>query len=193
MAKRERFHGNHRETAQLLGISEQALWKAVKERECPVLERRGSGKETLYDWREILVWRVADLMPDDLDLNRERARLAKEQADKTAMANALMRGELHSRARMVEEVSEYIDACRKRLINLPSTLAQQFDPDTARRVELIARERIYEAVAELREVGGGRVAGAVDAAADPDRERVVGPVPKAPGRKRRGAGAVADG
>src|SRR3712207_9208065 len=33
-------------------------------------------------------------LPEKLDLTAERARLAKEQADKTAMENALARGEL---------------------------------------------------------------------------------------------------
>ena len=54
----DRFTGNHRETAELLGISGQALWKAVKERNCPVLAPRKKGeKETFYYWPAVLAWR----------------------------------------------------------------------------------------------------------------------------------------
>jgi phage terminase Nu1 subunit (DNA packaging protein) len=191
--KVSRFHGNHRETAELLGISQQALWKAVKERDCPVVGRDGA--ETVYDWREVLAWRVADLMPDDLDLNRERARLAAAQADKTEMANAESRAELIPRSRVLSEVGDYIDACRKRLSAVAPTIAQHLDPETGRRVEALVRDRIGEAVAELRDYRPSvarRDPGAVDPPAETDGKPVGGPAP-APARRKRGrAGPVED-
>jgi phage terminase Nu1 subunit (DNA packaging protein) len=193
IVKRTRFHGNHRETAELLGISEQALWKAVRDRGAPVVGR--DGQETMYDWREVLAWRITDLMPDDLDLNRERARLAAAQADRTEMQLAESRGELIPRARVLSEVGDYIDACRKRLSAVASTVAQYLDRETALRVEPILTGRIGEAVAELREYRPSvarRDPGAVDAAAGPDGQPVGGPAPAPAARKRRRARAVED-
>jgi phage terminase Nu1 subunit (DNA packaging protein) len=192
--KRTRFSGNHRETAELLGITPQALGNAVRERGCPVAGKDGT--ETVYDWREVLQWRIADLMPDDLDLTRERARLAAAQADRHEMTLAESRGDLVRIAAVVAQVGEYIDSCRKRLINLPSSIASHFDPDTGRRVETIARERVHEAVAELRAFRpwmDGSDRRSVDVAADPDGQSMGGPVPAAAGGKRGRARPVANG
>lgn len=155
------------------------------------LPRRPNGT---YDGPECVAWYVNYVTGDDLDLNRERARLAAAQATKTELAIAESRAELLPRSRVLADVGEYINACRKRLTNLPSTIGQHLDPDTARRVEPIIRERIHEAVAELRQYRpsmAGRDSGTVDAAADPDRQPVGGRAPPAAARKRGRARTVA--
>ncbi len=147
-----------------------------------------------YDAAECVAWYAHYVSGDDLDLNREKARLAKAQADKTEMANAVMRGELVPRATAIHDVGEYIDACRKRLTNVASHVEQRCSAETAWVVPLV-RERIHEAVAELRAyrpvvvVGPG---GPLGTAADPDGEPVVGRGKAPAARKRRRAGAVED-
>lgn len=195
MAEREKFFGNHRETAQLLGISEQALWKAVKERGCPVRGR--AGKETLYDWREVLVWRISDLMPDDLDLNRERARLAKAQADRTEQDLAVRRGELIPVGAVLQQWSDVLAAVRAKLLSMPSKLGPQLvSISDAGIIAAAIKAVVYEALGELMawEPAGTDPSGDAEpeAAAGPDGGRVVRRGAKAKQRVERGAGAVAD-
>jgi terminase small subunit / prophage DNA-packing protein len=174
--------------AALFGVAP----RTVREWHEKGLPRKGNGT---YDAPECVAWYVAYCTGDDLDLNREKARLAKAQADKTEMANAVQRGELVPQERAREDVGEYIDACRKRLTNVPSHVEQQLDAETARRVVPIVRERIYEAVAELRDwrPSVARQPGQpLVAAAGLNGKSVVGHVSKAAGGKRGRAGAMED-
>lgn len=180
----EKLCGNHRETARLLGISEQALWKAVKDRGCPVLKVGGPGKPNVYHWPDVIAWRVQDLMPEELDLNAERARLAKEQADKTALENAVRRGQMVDALVVVNEWTDQIAAARSRLLATPTKLAPQLvGLQDANVVALAIRTEIYAALAELAEyepddAAGGAAQGdaaggeGVGAAAGADRQPV---------------------
>lgn len=197
MPNPEKFFGNHRETAQLLGISEQALWKAVNERGCPVKSRGGRGKETLYDWREILAWRIEDLQPDDLDLNRERARLAKAQADKTEQDLAVRRGELLPVGAVLQQWSDVLSAVRAKLLSMPSKLGPQLvNISDASILAAAIKAVVYEALGELVawEPAGSDPTGPAESspAAGTDGGAVGGSGTKAKQRVERGAGAVAD-
>jgi phage terminase Nu1 subunit (DNA packaging protein) len=87
--------------AEILGISQQAV---------SLIEGKGIAQRdmTLMNWiaaytshlREIAAGRLAS---GDLDLASERARLAKEQADKIALQNAVTRREL-APVTLIEEV-----------------------------------------------------------------------------------------
>lgn len=60
-----------------------------------------------------------------LDLNAERARLAKEQADKTAMENAEKRGVLGNMQKLSEHWAREGANVRTRLLSIPTTAAPQ--------------------------------------------------------------------
>lgn len=60
-----------------------------------------------------------------LDLNAERARLAKEQADRTALENAVKRGELLSVQTVATEWARMVSAARAKVLGMPSQLAPQ--------------------------------------------------------------------
>lgn len=179
-----KLSGNHRETSKLLGISEQALWKAVKERGCPVARVGGKGKPNVYDWPAVIAWRIADLAPETLDLNAERARLAKEQADKTALENAARRGQMVDALVVVNEWTDQIAAARARLLSTPSKLAAQLvGIGDANVIAAAIRTEIYAALTELSEYDPDTAAGsatsgdqagvqAVGAAAAPERQPV---------------------
>jgi phage terminase Nu1 subunit (DNA packaging protein) len=85
-----------------------------------------------------------------LDLDAERARLAKEQADRAAMENERLRGRLVDAEAVKRLIERLVGAANARLGALPSKLAPVVRPDdpvTARRhLEL----GIEEVRAELR-------------------------------------------
>jgi phage terminase Nu1 subunit (DNA packaging protein) len=121
LSDEQRFFGSHRETAQLLGISEEALRRAVNNRACPVHERGGDGKQSSYFWPDVVAWRIQDVMPNDLSV--ERARLAKEQADRAEMQNAERRGQLVDVDDVRREWSGMVLAFRAKMLALGRKLA----------------------------------------------------------------------
>lgn len=60
---------------------------------------------------------------DTLDLVKERARLAKEQADGQAMKNAQARGKLIPKAEVVTAMQAVFSQCRTKLLALPTKAA----------------------------------------------------------------------
>lgn len=127
-----------------------------------------------YDAPKSIAW---GKQRDDLDLNAERARLAKAQADKTEMELAVRGGELLERGRVVRDVGAMLSAFRSRVIAIPDAVGQLFDPNTARTVIAEVRRKLHEALAELSEyrpdvsVGSGATG---CSAAVSDAESVVG-------------------
>lgn len=138
-----------------------------------------------------------------LDLNRERARLAKEQADKTAMENDVRRGDLIPRSDFVKTMQAAFVHCRAKLLAIPSKMA----PVMARvETALEAQDRltaaINETLAELASIrvvpedsggddsGGGADGGdgGMGSPAQTDGKRVGRPKPKAQPRSKRRAG-----
>lgn len=197
----DRLVGNHAETAQLLRISEQALWKAVKERGCPSLGK--FGRETRYDWREVFAWRIADLMPDDLDPARERARKDSEHADKLAMENAVRRGELAEVAQVERVWSDCIAIAKARLLGIGSKLGPQLvNIADATVISAAIRAEARAALVELADYApdatdvdrsGATASGsAVAPAPRSDGESVGGRRASTQQRKQRRAGAVED-
>ena len=81
-AKRKAWERTHRETSEILGVDQATLWKFVQ-RGCPAGRR--VGRLALYDVRKVVAWRMKDLTDRELDLSRERARLAAAQATKTEL------------------------------------------------------------------------------------------------------------
>lgn len=131
----------------------------------------------------------------DLDLNAERARLAKAQAD-THEANLAARcGELLERSRVMKEVGSMLASFQSRAIVIPDAIGQLLDPKTARTVVPAVREKLYEALAEMAEYRPELPVGVSEdssAATESDGEPVGGREPQAVKRKQRGAGAVAN-
>lgn len=76
-----------------------------------------------------------------LDLNAERARLAREQADQTALKNARLRGELVPLAEVVAGWQMAIGRCRSLLLGI----ASHFDtPEEQRRVRRLVEGALRE-------------------------------------------------
>ena len=177
----DRLYGNHRETAQLLGFSEQALWKAVNERGCPVHERLGPGKATVYYWPAVVEWRIADKQPVDLD--RARARLAEAQADKAELDMSERRADLLPAADLERAWSHVVMVMRAHLLMGPTSLGPQLlhqtDPnaiaDAIRTWLYGALDHLAEWAPPARSEGGASGDGDVPAAPATDGEPVGGP------------------
>lgn len=133
----------------------------------------------------------------DLDLNAERARLAKEQADAQEMKNAIARRELIPRQDVVAGMQVAFAAARARLLGIPSKAAPLLvgveSPVAARDIltdlihetcgELAATRASFDA-ADRPDDGRGGDGGAGDMGAAPaaHRKRVGRPRKDAVGR-----------
>lgn len=135
---------------------------------------------------------------DELNLTEERARKAKEEADKLEMENATTRRELLKREDVDAAVVGTLARVRSRLINLPSKIAPLVAMiNQPAEAEAIARKAVNEALRELADtkltslVGdNGDVVGHSDTTAGSDDKPVGRRKPKAKPRSKRGAGKV---
>lgn len=118
----------------------------------------------------------------DLDLTKERARKAKEEADKLEMQNAQMRGELLARDDVNAAVVGAFARVRARMIGVPSKVAPLVvSMESPAEAEAAIRGAVYEALKELADTSitdlcgddGGMVED-TGPAARPDSEPVGG-------------------
>jgi terminase small subunit / prophage DNA-packing protein len=86
----------------------------------------------------------------DLDLSAERARKAKEEADRLEMMNAQMRGELLARADVDAAVGAAFARVRAKMLSVPTKVAAEaMLVDTPAEAEAIIRDAVSEALGEL--------------------------------------------
>lgn len=95
-----------------------------------------------------MIYRIAG---SHLDLTDERARLAKEQADKTEMDNAVRRGELVEVETVRIAVGTSIQNAKTRLLSIPSALAKYLENKSATDIESQLSDAIHESLTELAE------------------------------------------
>ena len=151
--------------------------------------------DATYTASESIAWRLQRESGSDLDYTAERARLAKAQADKTEIENAVRAGQLLEASRVVREVGDMLSAFRARVIAIPDAVGQHFDAGAAKAVVRELRTRLYEALAELSQYRPGVFEGAGEdpgAAAAADGEPMGGPEAAPVKRKQRRARAVAN-
>jgi len=88
----------------------------------------------------------------ETDLQTERTRLAKAQADRTEMEVGQLKESLIRSDDVIEKWSELISNCRGKLLNTPAKIAHLvIAADEYSEVEQIIRTEIYEALNELSE------------------------------------------
>lgn len=87
---------------------------------------------------------------EGLDLVAERARLAKEQADRIAMENDLTRGSVVPVNEAIKIITECLHRVRTRLLAMPSEVAMQLaSARTPAAAEEVIRRIVIEALTEL--------------------------------------------
>ena len=86
----------------------------------------------------------------EYDLTSERARLAHHQANKTALEEGVMSGDLIPSEEVIRAWGDMVTKCRSKMLALPGKLATKAMAATSlREVEDFARAEIYNALAEL--------------------------------------------
>ncbi len=201
-----------------LAVSAGALGRVLGVSERVITGRKGAGRLPTaeggqIDLRAIIKAGVNALAvaqrsggdPEALDLQAERARLAKEQADAQELRNAATRGELVPRVDVVAGVQTAFAAARARLLGIPSKAAPLLvglDDPAAIRDTLtdlvheccgeLAATRAIPADSDRAENGRGGNGGDGDlgAAATTDGERMGRQVSGVVARGKRRAGAM---
>ena len=86
----------------------------------------------------------------DLNLSKERARKAKEEADRLEMANAQTRGELLARGDVDAAVTAAVARVRAKMLSVPTKVAAEaMIASTPAEAEAIIRAAVCESLAEL--------------------------------------------
>lgn len=128
--------------AELLGVTARTL------RDWTDAPRNADGS---YDGPALVAWLVQRHGGSDLDPVHERARRDKEQADRLALENRLRRGEVAPLAEVARAWEAVLQACRLRLLRLPTDCAAAVPPDQAATVQATVRNGVHEALRELSE------------------------------------------
>ena len=124
---KDQFTVNQAQVAYLLGVTTRTIqaWGKRQSDPLPAAERTIRGQAKTYDPQAAVRWylrnELAKLGPDGevLDLNAERARLAKQQADKVEMENRRLRGELVPVAVVRRYLEKILAAFRSRVLAIP--------------------------------------------------------------------------
>lgn len=139
-----------------------------------------------------------------LDVTHETARLKKYQADKTQLEVEVLKGNLIPGETVGEVWSDFIGACRAKLVSLPSTAAPRVAGLSVSEAEAELRDLVHPALEELKDYEpsqyGTRGSKQIDqgickadgAAAKPNGKRVGGRKKAPVKRGKRGARKVAD-
>lgn len=161
---------------------------------------KGRGKKALYDLRDAVEW-YFDENYERLELDRQRTRLAAEQAQKIAIENAKSEAALGDLDDWTAEAQQFHGEIRAALLALPTKEAPRLDGDVNQRQERL-KQAIHEVLRKLAAYRPGAAAtrgteevaedrGGVRAAAGTDGQPVGRHVPKAVKGKQRGARRVA--
>jgi phage terminase Nu1 subunit (DNA packaging protein) len=137
-----------------LGMTRQGFDQCVA-RGMPVVERPdGQKRGYKVHLGEVVTWLVEQARDGAkvLDLDAERARLAKEQADAQELRNAVARGELIPADQVIEGWRNAIGRARSLLLALPPAAAEELalvaDGGPAALRERLA-DMVHAALAEL--------------------------------------------
>lgn len=119
---------------------------------CPH-ERKG--KKYIFSLPEVYKWKKLQDKGEVGSLEIERARLAKEQADKYSLDNAVKRGELVPVGDVTRVWESRIGACRSRLLGLPGRISPHVVAcSNVAEVKALLERYIYECLDDLA-VGSG--------------------------------------
>ena len=134
-----------------------------------------------------IAWRMHRESGSPLDLQAERARLAKWQADKTEQEVEVRAGNLLPREEVMAWVSNMIVTVKTRLVQIPNAVGQLIDSKYAPVVIAENKRLIAEALEELTAERPSDRRGDVEvgSADGIDGEPVGGPEPQALKRKQR--------
>lgn len=193
---------NRTQLADVIGKTDKTVQVWLDEG-MPRVSTAGQSGDSVYDTAEVIRWMIAreiGSVGEDgtvIVLEAERARLTKEQADKAAMVNEMMRGDTVKISVVAQIISTVIVNAKTRFLSIPTKAAPLLlGCKTMPQAREVLERFINEALNDLSTLSAANMAGdsaIVAAAADLDSEPVGGRAPKVVTRKQRGAGPVVDG
>jgi len=148
----KKFKINRLQAAYLLGVDERSLstWQKRRNDPLPVLRKGTRGTPNEYDPAALLQWYVrqelAKVITTDkgeyLNLDAERARLAKEQADGLELKNAIARREQAPITLLESALSDVGSQMAAVLASIPLKVKRRLPKLSASEIEIINREVI---------------------------------------------------
>ncbi len=145
MAKtKDKFYWNRKDTAELFGVSIMTLDQWVV-RDCPVevVKLKGMKKpQKRYYIPDIIEWKSNRSVSNvkQLSLEKERTRLAKEQADGQSLKNAVTRKELAPIKLLEISLSEMAVMICSKLESIPLKVKKNLPKLSSAEIEIITRE-----------------------------------------------------
>lgn len=188
---------NRTQLADVIGKTDKTVQVWLDEG-MPRVSTTGQGGESVFDTAEVIRWMIArecgakDENGNVIVLEAERARLTKEQADKTAMQNEVMRGNLLDGRAVAEHWGTVIVNAKTRLLSIPTKAAPMLlGAKTMPQAREIVERFIIEVLNDLAGADchpGGSGIASMDAATEVDGEPVGGQAqaPKSRGKRRAG-------
>ena len=136
--------------ADHLGIQQPTLTRLIKH---GVIDKQDRGKYDIDAVRLQYLAHIRNLAGNnnnDLELGRERARLAKEQADAKEMENAVERGDLVYIDHIVKQFESQLGKCKTKLLAVPTKVAAEAHASASvKEVQELIELAIIEALGEL--------------------------------------------
>lgn len=130
--------------AKAFGISVTAFDKW----EIAPYEKRG--REQLYSLIEVIEYRLNRDNKNTLSLQKERARLASAQANKTEIEVKILQGNVFKAEHVEAAWTSMLSACRSKFLSIPTKLASVLSIEKdAQKIEQILRITISEGLQEL--------------------------------------------
>lgn len=189
---------NKAKLSDILGVSERSLTTWASEG-MPVDEISVRGASNRYDTAAVIRWMIERETGNDY--SAQRTRLTKEQADKTALDNRRLRGELVATSAVQAQLEREFGAIRSRLLAIPTKLSPQIItcktlPEAQESLRTLVHECLtdlanFELRDEHTEHDETGEAG-VYTTAEPDSKRVGRQASKAKPRGKRRTWAVED-
>lgn len=191
------------ELCEILGVVPMTIAR-LEERGFPCIEKGAGRAPSKYDTQDCIQWliehekRKLTQTPDGqfIDLDQERARLTREQADKVAMDNEERRRRLVDSDRVGMWWGKIISNAKTRLLAIPTkaaplVLGMKSMPQVRDQLERMIVEVLSE-LSSANPVPDFEGDAGVETTAEIDSEPVGGPVPKAKSGKQRRARSVGD-
>jgi terminase small subunit / prophage DNA-packing protein len=114
------------EIAEIIGVTAATI-RAWQRAGCPVEQKGGSGRPSLYNSAHVIGWRMAMVLGDtaDLPLDEARRRKLAAEAQLAEMELELKRGEMTPTRPMLRHIEEAFNNYRKELLALPARYGAQ--------------------------------------------------------------------
>lgn len=152
---------NKAELAEILGKSERTLTTWQKNG-LPIASDGERGSSNFYDVEEVIEWminrEIRRLVGDSedpegaYDYEKERARLTHHQANKVALEEEILRGDLIPAETVAFVQGQMLAAFRAKLLGMPTKLAPRVQfLEGLPELESEIRESVYDALSELSE------------------------------------------